>query len=135
MPSMSDDAKVRRDLSWLSGVVEGMLAGLPDGVVGTTRIRDNHVYAEIKGPRLGTFTLVLGSEAPEIVYDGRYIYHDLIGGEPEDQTEFAQESVDAIVDFLLSGRVPVERKSRVFKRPYLSVPMAGGDEWRMKEFH
>ncbi|MFB0834349.1 hypothetical protein ACX8Z9_09135 [Arthrobacter halodurans] len=131
---MSDGEKVRGYLSWLSGEVEGILAGLPYGVHGTTRIRDNHVYAEIKGPRLGTFTLVLGSEAPEIVYDGLYIRHDLIGGEPEDQTEFAKESVDAIVYFLLSGRVPVKRKSPVFKRPYLSVPMAGGDEWRMKEF-
>lgn len=132
---MNDEEKVRRYLSWLAGEVEGIFAGLPDGVDGTTRIRDNHVYAEIKGTRLATFTLVLGSEAPEIVYDGQYIRRDLIGGEPEDQTGFAKESVDAIVDFFLSGRVPVERKSRVFKRPYLSVPMAEGAEWRMKKFH
>jgi hypothetical protein len=131
---MRDDEKVRRYLSWLSREVEGMLASLPEGVEGATRIRDNHVYAQIQGPRLGTFTLVLGSEAPEIVYDGQYIRHELIGGEREDQTEFAQESADAIMDFLLSGRPLVQGMSRILRRPYVSVPMAEGTVWRMKKF-
>ncbi|WP_149956870.1 hypothetical protein [Zafaria cholistanensis] len=98
-------------------------------------MRDHHVYADIEGSRLGVFTLVLGSEAPEIVYARRYIKLDLIGEGMDAQIEYAQQSLDSIVEFLLSDRTPAERKSRIFKRPYLSIPMAAADEWKMKKFH
>ena len=52
----------------------------------------------------------------------------------EAQFDFAKETVDNIVEFLLSDRNPVEGKSRILGRPYLSVPMADGSVWKLKKF-
>jgi hypothetical protein len=132
---MSNDQNVQRHLSDLSREVEGIISSLPEGVDGTVSVRGNHVYVEIQGPRLEVFTLVLGSEAPEIVYDSQYIRYELIPGGMEEQIDFARETVDDIAEFLLSDRNPVECKSRFLGRPYLSVPLAGDIQWRFKKFN
>ncbi|MFE5839337.1 hypothetical protein [Arthrobacter sp. NPDC056493] len=132
---MSNDQHVQRYLLDLSRKVEGIVLSLPEGVDGTVTVRENHVYIEIRGPRLEAFTLVLGSEAPEIVYDGQYIRYELIPEGMEEQIDFAKETVDDITEFLLSDRNPVERKSRFLGRAYLSVPLAGDVEWRLKKFN
>jgi hypothetical protein len=105
---MSNDQHVQRYLLDLSRKVEGIVLSLPEGVDGTVTVRENHVYIEIRGPRLEAFTLVLGSEAPEIVYDGQYIRYELIPEGIEEQIDFAKETVDDITEFLLSDRNPVE---------------------------
>jgi hypothetical protein len=128
---MSDDQNVQRQLLDLSRAIEGVISSLPDGVEGTVSVRENHVYVEIQGPRLE----VLGSEAPEIVYDSQYIRYELIPGGMEEQIDFAKETVDDIAEFLLSDRNPVECKSRFLGRPYLSVSLAGDVEWRLKKFN
>ena len=130
----NDDETIDRNRLELVRVVEEILSSLPERVEGTVSIRRHHVYAEIQGPRLEIFTLVLGSEAPEIVYDSQYIRIELIPRGMEAQFDFARETVDDIVEFLLSDRIPVERKSRILGRPYLSVHMAGGVEWKLKKF-
>jgi hypothetical protein len=112
----------------------GIVSSLPEGVEGAVSIRGNYVYVDIQGPRLAIFTLVLGSEAPEIVYDGQYIRYELIPEGIKEQIEFAEESVNDIVEFLLPDRTLVERKSRIPGRPYLSVPLADGNVWRLKKF-
>jgi hypothetical protein len=132
---MSNDQNVQRHLSDLSREIEGIISSLPEGVDGTVSVRENHVYVEIQGPRLEVFTLVLGSEAPEIVYDSQYIRYELNPGGMEEQIDFAKETVDDIAEFLLSDRNPIARKSRFLGRPYLSVPLAGGIQWRFKKFN
>jgi hypothetical protein len=131
---MTGDQDVRSYLSALSREMEGIVSSLPEGVEGTLSIRGNNVYVDIQGPRLAIFTLVLGSEAPEVVYDGQYIRYELIPEGMKEQIEFAEEAVNDIVDFLLSDRTFVERKSRILGRPYLSVPLADDLEWRLKKF-
>lgn len=131
---MSNDQNVQRNRLELVGVVEEILSRLPEGVEGTVSIRDPYVYLMIQGSRLATFTLVLGSEAPEVVYDGQYIRIELIPPGMEAQFDFAKETADSIVEFLLSDRIPVEGKSRVLGRPYLSIPMAEGTVWKLKKF-
>lgn len=88
----------------------------------------------LQGRRLAAFTLVLGSESPEVVYDGQYIRYDGIPPGMEAQFDFAKETADNIVEFLLSDRIPVEGKSRVRGRPYLPIPMADGTLWKLKKF-
>lgn len=131
---MSNDQNVRRYLLELAREMEKVVSRRPEGVDGTVSVRDHYVYLIIQGRRLAAFTLVLGSEAPEVVYDGQYIRHDAIPGGMEAQFHFAEETADNIVEFLLSDRIPVERKSRILGRPYLSIPMADGVEWRLKKF-
>jgi hypothetical protein len=113
---------------------EKVLATLPEAVLGSARIKDGFVHVDIRAGRLKTFTLVLGSEASEIVYAAEYIQFCLIGEGMEAQIEFTQETISAIAEFLLSDRVPLERTSRIFKRPYLLFPMADGAEWRLSKF-
>ena len=132
---MSNDQNVQRHLSDLSSEIEGVISMLPNGVVGRVSVRENHVYVEIQGPRLEVFTLVLGSEAPEIVYGSQYIRYELIPGGMEEQIDFARETVDDIAEILLSDRNPAECKSRFLGRPYLSVSLAGDVEWRLKKFN
>lgn len=131
---MSNDPISHRYLSVLAKEIEKILSSLPEGVEGTVSIRDHHVYVDVRGRRLGIFTLVLGSEAPEVVYDGQYIRYELIPGGLEAQIDFVKETMDDIVEFLLSDRILVERKSRFLSRHYLSVPMADGTVWRLKKF-
>lgn len=131
---MNNDQKVRRYLSELAREVEKVVSGLPDGVDGTVSVRGHYVYLIVRGPRLAAFTLVLGSESPEIVYDGQYIRYDAIPPGMDAQIDFAKETVDDIVEFVFSGRLPVERKSRILGRPYLSIPMSDGTGWKLKKF-
>lgn len=131
---MSNDQNVRRYLSELARGMEKVVSSLPEGVDGTVSVRDHYVYLIIQCPRLAAFTLVLGSESPEVVYDSEYIRSDAIPPGMEAQIDFAKETADNIAEFLLSNRIPVERKSRILGRPYLSIPMADGIVWNLKKF-
>ncbi|WP_345150240.1 hypothetical protein [Arthrobacter ginkgonis] len=132
---MSESAEVHDYLVALARNVEGITSKLPATVHATVGIRHGAVYTEVRGPRWGTFTLVQGSEAPETVYDGQYIHHHLIGEGMEDQLEHTQDTLDEIVDFLLSDRILTEGTSRILRRRYLSMPLADGDEWRFRWFN
>lgn len=132
---MGESSEVDRYLSTLLQEVEGFAAKLPPQVEATASIRHRDVYVEVRGPRWETFTLVLGSEAPEIVYDGRYIYHHLIGPGMDEQLEFIQESLDEIAGFILSDKEFTEGKTRILRKPYVSMPLSDGTEWRLHQFH
>lgn len=130
-----ESAEVHDYLVALARNVEGITSKLPAAVQATVSIRHGAVYAEVRGPRWGTFTLVLGGEAPETVYDGQYIHYHLIGHGMEDQLEHARQTLDEVVDFLLSDRIPTEGTSRILRRRYLSMPLADGGKWRFRWFN
>lgn len=132
---MGESSEVDRYLTTLLREVEGLAAKLPPQVEVTASIRHRDVYVEVRGPRWATFTLVLGSEAPEIVYDGRYIHHHLIGDGMDDQLEFIQESLEEISGFVLSDKELTRGKTRILRKPYVSMPLSEGTEWRLHEFH
>ncbi len=132
---MGEFSEVDRYLGNLLREVEGLIAKLPPHVEAAASIRHRNVYVEVRGPRWATFTLVLGSEAPEIVYDGRYIHHRLIGDGMDDQLEFIQESLEEIAGFVLSDKELIEGKTRILRKPYVSMPLSDGTEWRLHQFH
>lgn len=132
---MGESSEAERYLVTLFQAVEGLIARLPPQVEAMASIRHRNVYVEVRGPRWATFTLVLGSEAPEIVYDGQYIHHQLIGPDMDDQLEFIQESLDEIAGFVLRDKELAEGKTRILRKPYLSMPLSDGTEWRLNEFH
>lgn len=111
-----------------------IITDLPKNLKGSVDLRGRHVYMGIQGRGLPAFEVVLGSEAPEIVYDAQFIEHATIGSEIEDHFEFARETASAIADFLLSGRKATLHKSRIFRRTYLCVPLSDGTEWTMRKF-
>lgn len=131
---MSHGEDAPRALLEIASEVQRIVAVLPEGVSGTLDLRGHHVYMELQRPGLPAFEVVLGSEVPEIVYDAQFIKFESIGGELEDQFEFARTTAHKIAEFLLSGRAPIEGKSRVFKRGYLLIPLSDGTEWKMKKF-
>ncbi|WP_139146512.1 hypothetical protein [Arthrobacter sp. SW1] len=133
MTAHRDDA-VRRYLLEVQHEADKILATLPEGIHGGASIEGGQVYVDIRGPRLKAFTLVLGGEAPEIVYDASYIQLCLIGEGIAEQVEFLQETVSAIAEFLLSDRLPTQHHSWILKRPYLLFPMADGTQWRLSKF-
>jgi hypothetical protein len=132
---MGESSEVDRYLSTLLQEVEGFAAKLPPQVEVSASIRHRDVYVEVRGPRWATFTLVLGSEAPEIVYDGQYIYHQLIGPDMDDQLEFIQESLDEIAGFVLSDKELAEGKTRILRKPFASMLLSDGTQWRLHQFH
>lgn len=132
---MGESSEVDRYLGNLLQEVGGLAAKLPPQVEATASIRGRDVYVEVRGHRWATFTLVLGSEAPEIVYDGQYIHHRLIGPGMDEQLEFTQESLDEIAGFILSDKELTEGKTRILRKPYVSMPLSDGTEWRMHQFH
>jgi hypothetical protein len=131
---MSDKEDAPLALLEIMSEVKRIIAELPEGLKGAVYPRARHVYMEIQGRELPAFEVVLGSEAPEIVYDEQFIQHKSIGGVLEDHFEFARTTANQIVEFLLSGRKATLRKSRIFRRTYLCVPLSDGTEWRMKKF-
>jgi hypothetical protein len=132
--AMSEKEDAPRALLEIVSEAQRIIAELPEGLKGAVDLRARHVYMEIQGRDSPAFEVVLGSEAPEIVYDEQFIQYKLIGGELEDQFEFARTTANQIVEFLLSGRKAALRKSRIFRRTYLCVPLSDGTEWRMKKF-
>lgn len=132
---MGESSEVALYLTTLVREVEDLAAKLPSQVEATASIRHGDVYVEVRGPRWATFTLVLGSEAPEIVYDGRFIYHHLIGPGMDDQLEFIQESLEEISGFVLSDKELSRGKTRILREPSVSMPLSDGTEWRLHEFH
>lgn len=131
---MSRGEDAPRALLEIASEVQRIVADLPEGVSGTVDNRGHHVYMEIQRSGSPAFEVVLGNEVPEIVYDAQFIKFESIGGELEDQFEFARTTANEIAEFLLSGRAAIDGKSRVFKRSYLLIPLSGGTEWKMKKF-
>jgi hypothetical protein len=130
----SDETHPYPGLVKIASEVQRIIDDLPEGVSGAMDLRKHHVYMKIQGRDSPAFEVVLGSEAPEIVYDGQFIQYGFIGGELEDHFEFARETASEIVDFILSKRKATERKSRIFGRTHLHVPLSDGTEWKMKKF-
>lgn len=131
---MNDQQKAKQYLKRLANEVKVIILGLPPGVHGEVSIRGRDVYTEIAGPRGDVFTLVLGSEAPEIVYAGAYIRCELIGDTLDDQLKFIAESVSEISYLLLTGDPPVESKTKFRKKPYIVFKLKDGNEWRLRKF-
>lgn len=131
---MSNEENVPRALLEIASEARRIVANLPAGVSGAVDFRGRHVYMELSRPGSPAFEVVLGSEAPEIVYDAQFIRFQLIGGETEDQFEFIGTTANEIAEFLLSGRAVTVGKSRILKRTYLRVPLSDGTEWKMKKF-
>lgn len=131
---MSHEENAPRALLEIASEAQRIIADLPEGVSGTVDFRGHHVYMELQRPGSPAFEIVLGSEVPEIVYDAQFIQFKSIGGEMEDQFEFARTTANEIAEFLLSGRAVTECKSRIFKRTYLLIPLSDGTEWKMKKF-
>ncbi|GAB3538120.1 hypothetical protein GCM10027403_23720 [Arthrobacter tecti] len=131
---MSDEIDPPPALLEIASEVQRIVDNLPDGVIGTTYLRGHHVYMKLQGQGSPAFEVVLGSEAPEIVYDAQFIEHTTIDSDIEDHFEFARETASQIVDFILSKRKATLRKSRIFGRPFLCVPLSDGSEWKMKKF-
>jgi hypothetical protein len=119
---MGEPSEVDRYLGTLLREVEGLAAKLPPQVEATASIRHRNVYVEVRGSRWATFTLVLGSEAPEIVYDGRYIYYRLIGPGMDEQLEFTQESLEEISGLILSDKELTEARPEFCARPMCLCP-------------
>ncbi|WP_336705164.1 hypothetical protein [Micrococcus terreus] len=132
---MGESSEVDYYLATLLREVEGLAAKLPLKVEATASIRGRSVYLEVRGPRSATFTIVLGSEAPEIVYDGQYIHHHLIGPGMDDQLDFIEESLDEIAGFVLRDTELTRGKTRILRKPYVSMPLSDGIEWRLHQFH
>lgn len=131
---MSNEEDVPRVLLEIASEAQRIVSDLPAGVSGTVDFRGHHVYLELSRPGSPAFEVVLGSEAPEIVYDAQFIRFQLIGSEMEDQVEFMRTTANEIAEFLLSGRAVTVGKSRILKRTYLLVPLSDGREWKMKKF-
>ncbi|MGG5752915.1 hypothetical protein ACQ3I4_09845 [Zafaria sp. Z1313] len=107
-------------------------ASVPDKVTARAHLYRTVVVIDVEGPRLGAFALVLAEEAPEIVYDDQYVRFQTVPEGVDELLVFAQESIEKIVEFLLSERSPVERTSRILRRTYVSIPLDDGTSWRLK---
>ena len=130
----SDETHPYPGLVEIASEVQRIIDDLPEGVSGAMDLCKHHVHMKLQGPKSLAFDVVLGGEAPDIVYDSRFIERATIGSDIEEHFEFARETASEIVDFILSGRKATERKSRIFGRTYLHVPLADGTEWKMKKF-
>ncbi|MEE1621777.1 hypothetical protein ACQ7DA_11485 [Zafaria sp. J156] len=108
-------------------------ASVPDKVTARAHLYRTVVVIDVEGPRLGAFALVLAEEAPEIVYDDQYVRFQTVPEGVDELLVFAQESIEKIVEFLLSERSPVERTSRILRRTYGSIPIDDGTSWRLKQ--
>ena len=131
---MKDDQKVLEYPTQLKALVEKIITTLPEEISGRVYIRKNYVCIDLRGSRLGVFTLVLGSEAPELIYDERYIGFRTIPEGIDEVIEFGEETIDDVAAFILSEDPLVEHKSRIFRRPYVCIPMTCGPEWKLKKF-
>lgn len=131
---MKDDQKVLDYLTQLKDQIEKVIITLPDDVSGRVYVRKHYVQLDLQGPRLGIFKLVLGGEAPELVYDDRYIGFRMIPEGPNEVMEFAEKTIDDVATFILSREPLVDYKSPVFRRSYICIPSNYGPEWKLKRF-
>lgn len=131
---MKDDQKVLSYLTQVKGLVDKTIMTLPEDFNGQAYIRKHHVHLDLQGPRLGLFTLVLGSEAPELVYDEQYIGFQMIPGSLDEIIGFTEETIHDVTAFILSEEPLVVHKSSIFRRPYLCIPSSYGPEWKLKKF-
>lgn len=131
---MRDDPKVLNYLALLRARVEEVIMTLPEDISGRAYDRKHSIQLDLQGPRLGVFTLVLGSESPELVYDERYIGYQTIPEGLDEVIEFAEETIDDVASFVLSSEPPVVRESSIFRRSYLCMPSNHGRQWKLKRF-
>lgn len=107
---------------------------LPEDISGRAYDRKRSIQLDLQGPRLGVFTLVLGSESPELVYDERYFGYQSIPEVLDEVIEFAEETIDDVASFVLSSEPLVVRESSIFRRSYLCMPSNHGRQWKLKRF-
>lgn len=131
---MKDDQKVLNYLAQLKALVEKVIMTLPEGVSGRVYVRKHSVDLDLQGPRLGVFTLVLGGEAPELVYDEQYVGFRTIPEGLDAVIEFAEETIDDVATFVLSSQPLLVHKIPIFRRSYLCIPSNHGPEWKLKRF-
>lgn len=74
---------------------------------------------------------VLGSDAPELLYDHRYFDIRSVPEGMDETIEFAQETLREISRFILQGGPVSEQKSRFLRRPYIAIPRIDGPDWRL----
>lgn len=130
----SDETHPYPGLVKIASEVQRIIDDLPEGVSGAMDLRKHSVHMKLQGPKSPAFKVVLGSEVPDIVYDSRFLECVAIGSEIDDHLEFARETANEIVNFILSGRKPTEHKSKFLRRTYLLVPLSDGTEWKMRKF-
>lgn len=53
----------------------------------------------------------------------------------DDQLDFIEESLDEIAGFVLSDTELTRGKTRILRKPYVSMPLSDGIEWRLHQFH
>lgn len=126
--------RIDRYLSQVADEATKVLGRLPEGFGGEVSLFDHSVQLDIQGPRLKKFTLVLGSEAPEIVYDEQFISYAILSEGLEEEVIFMNEVADEIVEFVQSGKDPLEGKSLIRKRKRLRFEMMEGVVRRFKQF-
>lgn len=131
---MKDDPKILNYLTQLKVLVQNVIMTLPKNVSGRVYIRENYVHIDLQGPRLGIFTLVLGSEAPELIYDDRYIGFRMIPEGLDKLIEFTEETMDDVATFILSAQPLADYKSTLLRRSYVCIPSNYGPEWKLKRF-
>ncbi|HJX78742.1 hypothetical protein [Glutamicibacter sp.] len=131
---MKDDQKALNYLAQLKDQVEKITMTLPEDFSGRVYVRRHSVVLDLQGPRLGVFTLVLGGEAPELVYDEQYVGLRTIPAGLDEVIEFAEETIDDVATFVLSSQPLVVYKSPIFRRSYLCIPSNHGPEWKLKRF-
>lgn len=128
---MKNNEKASRYLARLKDSVERIIPELPVGVAGHVYMHGHSVRVDLKGDNLGVFTVVLGSEAPELLYDNRYYDIRTVPEGLDETIEFAQETFREISRFILQGGPVTEQKSRILRRPYIPIPRLYGPDWRL----
>jgi hypothetical protein len=128
---MKNNEKASRYLARLMESVERIMPELPVGVEGHVYMHGHSVCVDLKGDNLGVFTLVLGSEAPELLYDHRYYDIRTVPEGLDETVEFAQETFREISRFILQGGPVTELKTRILRRPYIPIPRLYGPDWRL----
>ncbi|MFJ2468587.1 hypothetical protein [Glutamicibacter sp. NPDC087583] len=131
---MKDDQKVLDYLAQLKDQVGKVIINLPKEISSQVYVCKHHIHIDLQGPRLSVFTLVLGGEAPELVYDGRYIGFRTIPAGLDEVMEFTEETIDDVATFVLSTKPLLAHKSSVFRRAFICIPSNHGPEWKLKQF-
>ncbi|PQZ93691.1 hypothetical protein CQ018_08515 [Arthrobacter sp. MYb227] len=128
---MKISEEASRYLARLKDSVERIIPELPEGVEGRVYHHGHSVCVDLKGGSLGVFTLVLGSEAPELHYDNRYRDFRTVPEGLDETIEFAQDAFHEISRFILQRGPVIEHKSRILRRPYFPIPRINGPDWHL----
>ena len=131
---MKDDQKVLDYLAQLKDQVGKVIINLPKEISAQVYVCKHHVHLDLQSHRLSFFTLVVGGEAPELVYDGRYMGFRTIHEGLDEVMEFVEETIDDVATFVLSTKPLLAHKRSVFRRAFICIPSNHGAEWKLKQF-